>query len=198
MHLANPKVMGTNVHRFAAGVLRRRRAPTVHAGPGARYDGRMRKWRTSKRLLRDALERVWGGYRRGGINGLYHWIRCHMWNRYHIIDISGEAGYDWGWIDRDHALLLASFKILRDYVESEDPSAGARTDPEEDDPFAYVSALQLEQEREVRALYDWWTVERPKHEAERIGMDFTVRARLDDEDDEMLMRLIKIRQCLWT
>lgn len=171
-----------------------------------------------KRRSRDRLERIvralWGGYRRGGVNGAYHWLRCHVWNRFHIIDISGEDWYDWGWIDRDHAMLLACFKLLRDYVEKEDPrvglvevrssacTAGGCTslgdNPIADDTFAHVHRSQLDAAREVRALYDWWTIDRPR-ELEAIDpADWHTRQLAESKDDEMLMRLMKVRRYLWT
>lgn len=137
---------------------------------------------------------VWGGYRRGGICGLYHWIRCHTWNRYHIIDIRNESDYDWGWIDRDRAMFLACFKILEDFVEKEDPDVGLRK-PEDysvvDDDGSL--ARQLEWEREIRALYIWWTEDRP-----RALLDGWRTHDEDRKDDEMLARLMKVRKHLWT
>lgn len=207
----------------------------------------MRKWsqlktmrQKRKRLLYSIWNflkwKIWGGYHAGGLNGLYHWIRCHTWNRYHIVNVSGIDGYKWGWIDRDHVLLYASFVILSDFVEKEDPTVGLRTladymckcdDPEccshDNDKNCMLAATkaQIEREKEIRAIYDWWKVERPRdHEECRNILDgVEVKfgddgVRLSDEkkshswyereqelhkkDEEMLIRLAKIRQSLWT
>ena len=143
-----------------------------------------------------------------------YWLRCHLWDRYHIIDISGQDGYRWGWIDRDHAMYLACFKILTEFVEQEDPQVGLRSEAdyrgdlsENDWQQYYRSSVlkQIEIEKEVRALYDWWKTGRALAHA-RAG-DIRKRnfddwcaemTRLDDQDEEMLLRLMKVRRSLWT
>lgn len=129
----------------------------------------------------------------------WYWLRCHLWTRYHIVDISGQADYEYGWIDRDHAMLLACFKLLTDFVEKEDPEVGHRTfeslgaiSKEDKDAWR----LQLKYEKEVRALYDWWTIERPKAYIE----DGTFKAVLDmnEQEQKMLEKLVRIRGRLWT
>src|SRR5580692_4221700 len=47
-----------------------------------------------------------------------YWLRTHTINRYHMIDIRTPE-YDWGWIDRDYAILAANFNILKEFVEKE-------------------------------------------------------------------------------
>lgn len=207
----------------------------------------MRKWKDlkgakkkSRRALHaawDFLRRsVWGGYRRGGLCGLYHWVRCHVWNRYHIFNISGEDGYDWGWIDRDQALLMVSFAVLRDFVEKEDPKIGLRTlddymckcnEPEcnshdnELNCMIESTKAQIEREKEVRALYDWWTKDRKREHEECLELLSGVEVsfgkntvnvsdqkkskswydrdqEFHQKDEDMLIRLAKIRLCLWT
>lgn len=195
-----------------------------------------RKWselKTAKkkvRRLRHVVQdffrwNVWGDYRRGGIMGVYHWIRCHVWNRYHIVDIRGEDGYTWGWLDRDYVMLLACFKILKTFVEEEDPKIGLRTLEdyryEGDDCMLESLKDQLERGAEVRALYVWWTETRPREHKEcadllntfevsfgKKGINvsdekkshgwFERTQELDKKDEEMLIRLMKIRRSLWT
>lgn len=132
-----------------------------------------------------------------------------MWNRYHVINMSGVDGYSWGWIDSDQLLLYASFKILCDFVEKEDPTVGLRT---VDDYGQFPAGpdegllVQLEHDAEVRTLYAWWTDERPRewkaHESlmtvDRGSSTFEREQQLYDRDDEMLIRLIKVRRYLWT
>lgn len=158
------------------------------------------------------------------IHEFFYWIRSHLWNKYHIIDISGEADYSYGWIDADHALLLANFKILRDFVEKEDPKVGLRTlksygKADYDSSWNKTVKAQLEKEKEIRALYVWWTKTRPK-EHKDLGkmLDsyddsllifnkstknnsmkwFNKNKELDAKDEEMLIRLIKVRGKMWT
>lgn len=152
--------------------------------------------------------RLWGDYKLGGIRGAYHWVRCHVWNRYHIINISGIEDYKWGWIDRDVVLLYASFKILQDFVEKEDPTIGLRTAEDyrcsEDQYHIDTVTNQLIREKEIRFLYVWWTEDRPRNWKElnncwsKPMLAYEREKELIDQDEQMLIRLAKIRTCLWT
>lgn len=158
---------------------------------------------------------------------IWDWIRCHTYERYHLLDLRdhGEGhGYKRGWVDRNHAMLLACFALLRDYVEKEDPDVGFHEDS------AYFSLghfeysendrreikRQIEVDREIRDLYEWWVHERTKeHHAvaalvadvdtlsditEHPNFDEYVRRNqeLDEKDDAQLLRLVKVREGLWT
>lgn len=168
-----------------------------------------------------------------------YWLRCHTFTKYHIIDIRGQDGYDWGWIDRSHAMYLACFALLVDFVEKEDPTVGLRTEAnyrgdtnEEDWNKHYKPQIdhQLANEAEIRAIYDWWKTGRKQEqdacEALIEGLDLSFdkmfvrdngdyfrfepptddrwnrwtveHDRLEAKDEEMFLRLIKIRGCLWT
>jgi hypothetical protein len=160
-------------------------------------------------------QRVWSAIKRWDP---WYWIRAHTYNRYHIINISGQDGYKWGWIDRSHAMYLACFKILVEFVEQEDPTVGLRTEadyrgnpdseyyiPDDEYNKYHKPAIdhQLETEREVRALYDWWKVTRDQEWTACYAMSrgknmYAEMDRLEAKDEEMLMRLMKVRQCLWT
>jgi|SRR5277367_6719860 len=179
----------------------------------------MRAWRKlstkgKKRQIiyaaRDFFVRtIWGGYMRGGVLGAYHWVRCHVWNRYHIVNLSKHSdGYRWGWIDRDWAMCLACFNLLCDFVENEDPKIGTRTldsyrpswweaDAQWHPVEKETIELQIAADAEIRALYQWWKTER-KAEHAAAGYDYKVREALDAKDEEMLQRLMKVRTRLWT
>lgn len=189
--------------------------------PYKRTFWQLKGWcKKSKRLwhmAKDFVGRyVVGCYKGRGMLGAYHWIRCHVWNRYHIIDLSRHGSpsesYRWGWIDRDNAMFLACFLLLKDYVEQEDPKVGLRTL----DDYAPHSRDWYEGEREgverqlvwakeVRALYDWWKTER-KREHDEVHAAYLRDApgwcrnhdKLEERDEEMLMRLVKVRGHLWT
>jgi hypothetical protein len=45
--------------------------------------------------------------------------------------------------------------------------------------------------KEIKRLYVWWTEKRPKRKNPELDKWY-------DEDDKMLMDLIKIRRSLWT
>jgi hypothetical protein len=76
------------------------------------------------------------------------------------------------WLDRDLIMLHACFQILKDCVEKENIDLECSEEGHKD---FY---------NEVRFLYQWWK--------ERVAHDD------DSQDDEMLFRLMKIRNGLWT
>lgn len=80
------------------------------------------------------------------------------------------------WIDRDEIMLHACFQILKDCVEKE------KVD-EQCDYEAHKDFVD-----EVRFLYDWW-----KERVKKVTTDKQM-----EEDDDMLIRLMKIRTSLWT
>lgn len=153
-----------------------------------------------------------GRYRGAGVLGLYHWVRCHTWDRYHIIDIgkSNPHYYNWGWVDRDHAMMAACFQLLTDFVDKEKPFDVI--DWESDSGHRKAG-------KEIKELYEWWTSERFWEHQELDGMHVKVpdldnadtsiwddswnewcafSDELDEKDDLMLKRLMKIRKYLWT
>jgi hypothetical protein len=117
--------------------------------------------------MQNILKLIWGGYKSGGIMGLYHWIRCHFWNRYHVVNLSGMEGYDYGWIDSDSKMELCMWNILVDFVENEDPQVGLLTveDYGENSEDECVK-VQVEVDREIRAIYNWYTKTRIEQEKE--------------------------------
>lgn len=78
------------------------------------------------------------------------------------------------WVDRDVVMLHACFQILEDCVEKE----------EVDNHCNYET--HKEPVDEIRFLYKWWKNRKVKDWSD------------DAEDDEMLIRLMKIRGFLWT
>ena len=167
-------------------------------------------WNKPRHELKYWIEGLWRDI--WGWRPLY-WLRCHTFTKYHIIDIRGQDDYKWGWIDRDHAMYLACFKLLTEFVELEDPTVGQRsmedyrgdlTQQEFDDFYKPTVAPQLEREVEVRALYDWWKTTR-KQEWDACYASSNLKetwweefTRLEEKDEEMLMRLMKVRRTLWT
>lgn len=85
------------------------------------------------------------------------------------------------WLDRDIIMLHACFQILEDCVELEKVDEHVNYDAHKD----FVD--------EVRFLYQWW--KKRKAQEDDSTIDDLVQMK---EDDEMLIRLIKIRGCLWT
>ena len=87
-----------------------------------------------------------------------------------------ESKKDRIWIDRDSIMLHACFQILKDCVEKENVDTHCNYEHHKD----FVD--------EVRFLYNWWEKRVSKEDSEEQTK----------EDDEMLIRLMKIRTSLWT
>jgi len=81
------------------------------------------------------------------------------------------------WIDRDELMLHSCFQILQDFIEKEKGVVHCNYEAHKD----FVD--------ELRFLNNWW-------QTRKLGSNH------DDEDDkvddEMLIRLMKIRKSLWT
>lgn len=163
----------------------------------------IRYWLT--RRLPIHLRRFWD---RAWKTPLY-WLRTHTYNRYHAIDLRfPRNGYKWGWIDRNRAVMFAAFAVLVAFVEKEYPG---HVDWDHDDD---IKARR----DEFMTLYTWWTKERREAhdvhdalmaaaygvEADRRPTDVEfakLRASeeaLDAKDQEMLHRLVNVRESLWT
>lgn len=121
-----------------------------------------------------------------GIDQAWYWLRTHTVDRYHMLDLRCHE-YKWGWRDRDMLILYACFNLLQAYVEQEDP-------------FGFIdwddNLVAQHIGNEIRALYAWWTEERPMRN--QIQSSYEAYESFDIEDDEMLLRLMKIRRHLWT
>ena len=91
------------------------------------------------------------------------------------------------WCDKDVVMLHACFQLLTDCIEEERLLTG-HLDWTHDDEY-------IQAKIEIEELYAWWT-ERKKLDSEEKIND------LDETqyflDNEMLIRLIKVRQYLWT
>ena len=150
------------------------------------------------------------------------WFKDHFiapWNRLHIKTLSCR------YHDKDEILLHAAFQLLVNYVENECDnewfSLDKPFDIEEelkttyskewcDDEMRQKVTLQLEEQnriqKEIKDLYIWWTINRPfiiEQERKRLELiDYEGILESDEkqekEDDEMLLRLIKVRKSLWT
>lgn len=159
------------------------------------------------------------------IGNVFYWIRCHTYNKYHLINISGQDDYRWGWIDRDRVITLACFKVLCDYVEKESHQID----------WEWCERAR-ENKKTMDYLYNWWKVERPrklkeiedfcetdthrpfqgdikwdknkdgtwslpeptKEEKEHTDKFIKMDQALEQEEDDNLIKLMKIRRCLWS
>lgn len=131
-----------------------------------------------------------------------YWLRAHTYNRYHILDMRTPE-YDWGWCDRDYLILAASFNILKAFVEEEYHGKFTLEVPE-NDKGTDMEDYWIERckfELEVKELYDWWTKGRwGEKKTLDDAEDFTYddMLSLDIIDNANLIRLMNIREYLWT
>lgn len=157
-----------------------------------------------------------------------YWLRTHTYNRYHVVDLrraepENPCGYRWGWIERNHALLLAAFTVLRDFVELEEPwDCGKALAAAEANPDRAAEVETLREQKavydEIMTLYRWWTVDRHAEKREHGAAAEAARLRYEADnsditsrniwlyaddwwsrrEDEMLCRLVAVRHHLWT
>lgn len=158
------------------------------------------------------------------IDHWWYWIVSHTIRRYHKLDLrqpftDTEDDYRWGWADERNQLVFANFNILCNYVNSinnckytYDYSDESLKKLEENDAHA-----QAEHLREVKIIYEYWTIYRKEKLKKRISLlhDWSVNKKndhddvrwnalkeiekeIDAEEEKMLIRLIKIRKGLWT
>jgi hypothetical protein len=127
-----------------------------------------------------------------------YWLRCHTWNRYHLLDlrdgqsIPKEHRYHWGYRDVPEQMMAAMMNLLAIYVDEEEPYLpsleeidSASTEWEKEILF-----LQRGKILEAKAILNWWRVER--FEEEKLTYSN------ETKEEEMLIRLVRIRPSLWT
>lgn len=143
-------------------------------------------WNRFRLWLHDGPSWLWRNNKIvNAISDAWYWFRSNTYNRYHIVDCRNKAnGYKWGWKDRDQLLLFACFNILKDFVEKEYPGY---VDWEHGEDISWAKQEMLE-------LYIWWTQKRPAI----INNKQTLMLHQEEEDSEMLKRLMRIRLYLWT
>lgn len=178
-------------------------------------------------LYEGFLYGVWGQVRRV-ISSVYQWFRYHIWARYHIINISGvepkrsDHYYKYGYLDFSEIIFFASFKCLIDYVRAKKARGGftfnaySPSEIRSDEHLREQAMVELE----IVAIYDWYTIEqlaeqdaseqlyekmnaaaknKDKESYESLQQEWVEAYRaLETKRQEMLCRLIAIRESLWT
>jgi hypothetical protein len=86
------------------------------------------------------------------------------------------------WCDKDIVMLHACFQLLTDCIEDEQLLTG-NTDWSHDKEH-------LDAKKEIEELYRWWN--------KRKNIDNDLDEEQYGKDNEMLIRLIKVRRFLWT
>jgi len=91
------------------------------------------------------------------------------------------------WCDKDIVMLHACFQLLTDFVEKEISQGIVDWEQDENTQKARI---------EINDLYVWW---KQRANKEATGMlDPIWKKGQYENDNDMLVRLIKIRQYLWT
>ena len=94
--------------------------------------------------------------------------------------------YD-GWCDKDLVMLHACFQLLSDCIEKE-KLLSELTDWNADEEHKHAR-------QEIEELYKWWLDRKGKSKSAKFNdLDKTQY----NEDNEKLIKLIKVRQYLWT
>lgn len=137
-----------------------------------------------------------------------------------------EYQYRYGWIDSDSQMLYACFNILCNYVENElgedSPVKHEFTEEELNDPQDGELNRNFKSEYdEIKTIYHWWKVDRlvekkrcsealttwydahsearhSEKEQQLYNELHTLDAGYATKEEEMLIRLIKIRGRMWT
>ena len=109
----------------------------------------------------------------------YNYIRLRFFNRSHLISTKLSKG---NWYDKDIMILHGIMELLVDFVDKEKCFEMWETENSVD---KYVK-------NEIIEIYNWW----------KVYKNVTISLHLDEEnyktENEMLIRLIKIRDYLWT
>ena len=105
---------------------------------------------------------------------LYLWEQLYLTMRILKIESLPSSKH---WVDRDEIMLHSCFQILKDCIEKEKVDKHCNYD-------AHKNCVD-----EVRLLNKWWK--------KRVRLK-NFKDNQYEEDNEMLLRLMKIRNALWT
>lgn len=93
---------------------------------------------------------------------------------------------DKGWCDNGTILLHGCFHLLADCIENEHLLSHKLFDWKQ-------SEKAIQEKSEIKFLYKWW-----KKRIKREGASHIISDKQYEEDNSMLIRLIKISNRLWT
>ena len=124
------------------------------------------------------MRRLWSQW----ITEPWYYLKCLVWYRYNTVVCRDLPPT---YVDRDWLLLFASFQVLVDFIELEQPGEFHMTREE-------ILALDgYDEERadawgRIETLYAWWQTRK-----DALESDY-------QEDNQMLHMLIMVRRYLWT
>lgn len=159
------------------------------------------------------------------ITDVVSWIRLRTWDKQHVIKIKTLKP---AWWDKDEVLLHAMFQILSNFIELERPDKTVDWTSSEQDAIAWKEIQFLynwwNKDRPLRESQDplndfeypklksveteiacargiEWIFKSPEHEKEwhqKCKESHKWEKQCREEETEMMHRLIKIRDFLWT
>ena len=149
------------------------------------------------------------------IKNIYYWIWNTFIHRTHLVKTKLPFGY---WQDTDTRMLYACMNLLKDFVENEEGLDNLKKSLQWDSFLEHTDDINEEEykksaenSREILAIYNWWNAYLKKDEevakAYKKNSRFTTYYRnqllfeqeiLENQEDEMLERLMKVRTSLWT
>lgn len=155
------------------------------------------------------------------ISEFLYWaqVKLHTRPNGYVIDLSKTdplAFRTYGYLDPTDQLNLACWQALRTFVEECEPRQPEPPKPDDDEYYKNWYPQALANHLEVQALYKYWTQDRvvlEQEDAARFGNRHKIkdeeeyklanRAWLDNaaadgaREEEMFMRLIKVRRSFW-
>lgn len=183
------------------------------------YDREMQEahpvlWFLNRTIPRFLRRYVWGTY--APLVRAHYWLVSHTIRKYHLLDLrqseNSAWNYRYGWLDSDRQILYANFAILKNYVEKELENEFPENDPDPGWAKHY---------KEIKALYNYWMVDRPAWENKLAQMSHVAsivrndqrnfkkgdrlyqelrneQDKFDEFETKALIRLIKTRKGMWT
>lgn len=160
------------------------------------------------------------------VSNAYWWVRYHTTHRYHFLDLrqpetinhfKNHDHYAYGYSDVQQRMLYAMFNLLCHFVEKELPHVDV-------DAASLVDRPELQEQYnfcvEVKALYHYWKIDRHdlQREYDMVLYEWSkmhhsnndeardalwkevdeLEKKVNNTEDEMSMRLLKIRRHLWS
>lgn len=148
------------------------------------------------------------------LKNFYYSLRCRFIRKYYLVDTKLDR---YSYYDKDTLLLHANFSLLEDFVEKElgEIFNSKKAQTRKERGLAYLdweqtltedSPLQAASAKEKKELYLWWKsrtvpdiLSLPEKPTKEDYEDFFKKEEESyNKDTEMLLRLIKIRNTLWS
>jgi hypothetical protein len=138
---------------------------------------------------------------------LKYYIRMRFIYRHHLIDTKLTKG---NWYDTDTRMLHGMMNLLVEFIEKENPFEIVSYDTDDYSKNIKGEMLAIyawwknypNRQKEIDAVISDWFKDRKTPDARlyraKLEKTQTVEQLLEDEEQAMLMRLIKIRKGLWT